>query len=517
MRIAGIEIPPDWAAQIEEIAQTKSTTPREVVRAALTQYLDKIDPITGQLVNANTAYYRQGIADLYSEVNNWVNNLHSHFTPASEYIQQLLQVLNLYAQYYSPSVPEIQQYAEEIDFEFILEDVAKILSSMKIGAEHINENVQMLSNSSCLDKGQVEVVREALAQYLDKVDSLTGHLVQAETLRRQELIGNYYNKIHGTLGLIYGNLPYVSNVSELLQLLHLYAQYYPLPVPEIQPYAEAINLKFLAEDLPKVLSSIKIGAERIRQLSYGLRAFFQFGQTNAVHESLDFILLILEPQVKPTADRAGIQVIKEYGSVPQLKGNSTPLNSVLMNVLTLAINALEESIEPTLRICTQVDDKNKVVIRIGDNLIELSIDSEHRLHAEAEPAIKWGNGCGLYSYHGVTLPEKYGKLPPDQWQAQWLLSEDNAERRRVLIQGIGYTKICTELQATELDAWAEYTLLEIDQVIDMDGESIYLLKMTCPSTGFIHALRVPPNMRSAHEAICWVNWGVDPLEFSVQT
>jgi hypothetical protein len=73
------------------------------------------------------------------------------------------------------------------------------------------------------------------------------------------------------------------------------------------------------------------------------------------------------------------------------------------------------------------------------------------------------------------------------------------------------------LQATELDAWAEYTLLEIDQVIDMDGESIYLLKMTCPSTGFIHALRVPPNMRSAHEAICWVNWGVDPLEFSVQT
>jgi hypothetical protein len=46
---------------------------------------------------------------------------------------------------------------------------------------------------------------------------------------------------------------------------------------------------------------------------------------------------------------------------------------------------------------------------------------------------------------------------------------------------------------------------------------VYLLKMTCPSTGLIHALRVPPNVRSAKEAIRWVNWGTDTSEFSVQT
>lgn len=87
----------------------------------------------------------------------------------------------------------------------------------------------------------------------------------------------------------------------------------------------------------------------------------------------------------------------------------------------------------------------------------------------------------------------------------------------MLIQGIGYARICTELQAIEVDSWAEYSLLKIDQIIDIDRQAIYLLKMTCPSTGFIHALRVPPNMQSAREAITWVNWGVDPLEFSVQT
>ena len=176
--------------------------------------------------------------------------------------------------------------------------------------------------------------------------------------------------------------------------------------------------------------------------------------------------------------------------------------------------------------------------------IKLSFDSQDRLHAEGKPAIQFADGWGLYSYHGVTLPEKYGAvhprewqaqwylqepipefrqlllevLPPHQWQAQWILKEDNAELRRLLIQEIGYARICQELQATELDSWAEYTLLRIDKMIDMlDGQQNYLLKMTCPSTGFIHAMRVPPNMRSAREAIRWVNWGIDPEEFSVQT
>ncbi|MEG4285356.1 hypothetical protein QUB68_19705 [Microcoleus sp. A006_D1] len=48
-------------------------------------------------------------------------------------------------------------------------------------------------------------------------------------------------------------------------------------------------------------------------------------------------------------------------------------------------------------------------------------------------------------------------------------------------------------------------------------EPIYLLKMTCPSTGYIHALRVAPQVRSALAAISWVNWGIEPGDFAVQT
>ncbi|MBD1930799.1 MULTISPECIES: leucine-rich repeat domain-containing protein [Cyanophyceae] len=168
---------------------------------------------------------------------------------------------------------------------------------------------------------------------------------------------------------------------------------------------------------------------------------------------------------------------------------------------------------------------------VCDRPTKISLDSQNLLHAEGEPAIQFADGWHTgYYYHGVKLPEKYGKLHPHQWQAQWLLEEDNAELRRVLIQGIGYARICQELQATELDSWQEYTLLKLDA--DIDGfepddfdddddapqkEPIHLLKMTCPSTSFIHAMRVPPDITSARAAIRWINWDIDPEEFSVQT
>lgn len=67
----------------------------------------------------------------------------------------------------------------------------------------------------------------------------------------------------------------------------------------------------------------------------------------------------------------------------------------------------------------------------------LSFDSQHRLHAEGGPAIQFADGYSLYSYHGVTLPEKYGKVHPNEWRSEWLLSEENTELKKFLIQTIG--------------------------------------------------------------------------------
>jgi leucine-rich repeat protein SHOC2 len=113
-----------------------------------------------------------------------------------------------------------------------------------------------------------------------------------------------------------------------------------------------------------------------------------------------------------------------------------------------------------------------------------------------------------------------------EWKPEWFLNEENAEIRRILIQQVGYEKICSELNAVNIDSWREYDLLRIDGAKTMyrgdshyteTRETLVFLKMTCPSTGHIHILRVPPEMTSAEAAITWVNHGIHPDKFSVQT
>ncbi|WP_310412822.1 leucine-rich repeat domain-containing protein [Chamaesiphon sp. OTE_8_metabat_110] len=121
---------------------------------------------------------------------------------------------------------------------------------------------------------------------------------------------------------------------------------------------------------------------------------------------------------------------------------------------------------------------------------------------------------------GTWIPRRYWtKL--SEWECEWILEEENVAIKHVLIQQIGYERICKELNAMELDSWREYTLLEIDDIdrvyVREIAEPIILLKMTCPSTGHIHILRVQPEMTSAEAAITWVNHGIHPDEFSIQT
>jgi leucine-rich repeat protein SHOC2 len=131
---------------------------------------------------------------------------------------------------------------------------------------------------------------------------------------------------------------------------------------------------------------------------------------------------------------------------------------------------------------------------------------------------------------GANLPRRYWTKFSD-WQPEWLLDENNAEIRRIIIEQVGYERICTELGASTVDTWREYTLLKTDNIEAVydgnyyydydepptDWEPMVLLKMTCPSTEHVHILRVPPEMTSAEAAVTWVNHGIHPDKFAVQT
>ncbi len=146
-----------------------------------------------------------------------------------------------------------------------------------------------------------------------------------------QLLAGVAHEINNPVSFIHGNITFIKEyASDLLGMLKLYQKHYPNPVLAIQKYAKAIELDFLMEDLPKMLSSMQIGADRIREIVQSLRNFARRDhakiQTVNIHKGLDGTLVILKNKLKGTAVRAAcaqrirpeIQVLKEYGHLPGL-------------------------------------------------------------------------------------------------------------------------------------------------------------------------------------------------------
>ncbi len=134
----------------------------------------------------------------------------------------------------------------------------------------------------------------------------------------------------------------------MLHLIELYQQHYCPPAPEIHQQIQAIDLDFLKQDLPKVLNSINMGSERIRQIVLSLRNFSRLDEDGMkpvdIHEGLDNTLLLLQNRLKGKPGHPEIQVIKEYGNLPRVVCHAGQMNQVFMNLLINAIDALEEGV-----------------------------------------------------------------------------------------------------------------------------------------------------------------------------
>jgi hypothetical protein len=149
---------------------------------------------------------------------------------------------------------------------------------------------------------------------------------------------------------------------------------------------------------------------------------------------------------------------------------------------------------------------------ICDRPIKMSFDFNYYLHAEGELAIKFADGTGLYSHHGTTLPTKYGKLHPKQWQTKWLLEENNPLLKIALVEGIGYVRLSNELAVTEVDCWRNYLLISID--ISLNSQLFYLLRINIYNAEIERAMEIPydcPTVQQAAESICF--WEIETEDF----
>jgi GAF domain-containing protein len=195
---------------------------------------------------------------------------------------------------------------------------------------------------------QTKYQAEQLAIAFQNLKKTQTQLIQTEKMSSLgQLVAGIAHEINNPVNFIYGNLSYSNQYAQdLLNLLHLYEKYHQELEPEILEQAQAMDLDFLKEDFPKILSSMKIGSERIRKLVLSLRNFSRLEQAEMkpveLHEGLESTLVILQHRLKAKPNQPAIEVIKKYVDLPLVECYASEINQVFMNVLSNAIDALEE-------------------------------------------------------------------------------------------------------------------------------------------------------------------------------
>ncbi|MBD2127091.1 ATP-binding protein [Microcoleus sp. ZQ-A2] len=300
---------------------------------------------------------------------------------------------------------------------------------------------------------QLELTLQTLRQTQAK-------LIQTEKMSSLgQLVSGVAHEINNPVSFIGGNLCYANEyIKDLLNLVHLYQKHYPNPICEIQAFANTIDLEFLSADLPKLLKSMKIGAERISQIVLSLRNFSHHNEAEMkpidIHEGMDSTLLILQSRLKATGRYTPIEVVKEYGNLPRVECYAGQLNQVLMNILSNAIDALEEvridasasgqentRHTPCIRIRTshlRCQDQQRqasingqlmadsVLIQIADNGSGMTQDVKAKLFDPfftTKPAGK-GTGLGLAISYQIVVEKHEGELgcesQPGQGTEFWI-------------------------------------------------------------------------------------------------
>ncbi|WP_260446027.1 response regulator [Nostoc sp. UCD121] len=290
----------------------------------------------------------------------------------------------------------------------------------------IKTHLQLRNLTKTLEKRVAERTA-ALSRALKDLQESQLQLVQTEKMSALgQLVAGVAHEINNPVSFIHGNLGHASvYFQDMANIINLYQQYYPNPVAEIQEEIAGIDLKYMLSDLPNLISSMKEGVQRIRNISTSLRIFSRADSDRKVscniHDGIDSTIMILKHRLKASENRPDIKIVKNYDILPDLECFIGQLNQVFMNLLANAIDALEESnigrtyieIEENpneiLIQTTLTEDNNHILILIKDNGLGMSADVQEKIfdHLFTTKAVGQGTGLGLSIARHIVV-EKHG-------------------------------------------------------------------------------------------------------------
>jgi signal transduction histidine kinase len=171
-----------------------------------------------------------------------------------------------------------------------------------------------------------------------------------------------------------------------------------------------MDLDFVRQDFTQIIGSMREGVNRIQGIVKSLRTFSRLDEAELkkadIHESIDSTLLMLQYRLQSTDNQCEICLIKEYANLPLIECYSSDLNQVILNILSNAIDALENrrlqcmiesnnTYTSNLCIRTEVISKSWIGIHIIDNGTGIDESVKHKIFDPFFTTKTVGKGTGL--------------------------------------------------------------------------------------------------------------------------
>jgi signal transduction histidine kinase len=266
-----------------------------------------------------------------------------------------------------------------------------------------------------------------LGQLVRELKQTQAQLVQTEKMSSLgRMVGGVAHEINNPVSFIFGNLTFAQEYFEqLVDLIELYQQSYPQPTPQIARRLDEVELEFLIDDTEKLFASMKVGAERIRDIVLSLRNFSRFDEAELksvkIEEGLRNTLLILQPRLQGGSP-VKIVTVEEFGDLPLVECYASQINQVFLNLLSNAIDALESDqryrqgrelpVPATIWIRTEALNKKTIAVRVRDNGPGMPPEVREKAFDPffTTKEIGKGTGLGLSISYQIIVEQHKGRL-----------------------------------------------------------------------------------------------------------